>query len=930
MSRSILPAALLVGLALSCLGGCGGSSAPRGIDSLPVDAEMHLSGLDGPVDVVTDSRGMPHIYATTEHDALMVQGYLMARDRLAQFEFYRRALQGTMAEIVSPVLAPGIVDQDAGARQLGFRRLARRIYDSLPADDPALQAIESFCAGVNLYIAEVRSGEANLPAGLGGILPPDKIADWSPVDTFTVARYMSYDLSRSAGDEIDLTSARLAVAEQFPADSPDPRLAARAGLLHDLWPLAPAEQAPSRDGFPNLDDDSGSRAFWQPLGPSGPAPHRRLPRAGTLRAAAEYFRWLNAHFLDYLGPGGGSNNWAVHGSHTAGGHPLLASDPHLSLSSPNFFWYVHLNTARAGGDLNASGLALFGTPGVLLGYNERIAWGLTVSNFDVDDVYLETIVPGSGGAPDQVVFRGQQVLIETITETIDIIGGDTRTVTIEMVPHHGPIIPGTHEPGGTEALSRRWVGYQVTNEVAALVGMLKAGSVEEVEQALDQFQVGSQNWMVVSADGDIYWTSQSLVPLRDPRALSYDPATGQGQAPCFVLPGDGDYEWSGEYLGDRYLPHDINPARGFLSTANQDQVGVTHDGNPFNDAYYLGWYFDLGHRNARISSRLAELVAAGGVTTDDLSQLQADDHSPLGERLAPALVQAVEHALAERDQAGTHPDLAGVVAELGARLERIAEMKDRLAAWTSYHTPAAVEGNPSGAEIADSVATTIFNATLTRLVHLAFDDEVARLGVQPGSQFIARALENAVSRPETMASYDAAAGDTVLWDDLDTDAVSESRDERMLRALDQALDFLEQRLGNDMDGWRWGKLHTVRLADITGLFGDSLSIPPEGDARYPDGYPRHGDNFNVDAANFGMWSTDDFSYRAGPQQRLVLEMTPDGPRAWNARAGGQSQDPDDPHFADDVEYWRRNQAPALYFTEAEVAAHAERRVRYLP
>ncbi|HUU03779.1 MAG TPA: penicillin acylase family protein [Myxococcota bacterium] len=929
MTKTIISAMTMV-ITTCLIAACGGGENSGKIESLPIDAEMTLGGLSGPVDVVTDTRGMPHIYAGSDHDVLEVEGYLMARDRMAQLEFFRRGLQGTMTEIISPVLSPSLLDQDIGARQLGFHRMAKAIRASLADDDPTLLSMQAFSDGINHYIAELKAGTADLPGGMGGILPVDKMADWTPTDTLCIARYMTYDLSKTASEEVSLTAARLAVVDEFPSDSQDPALAARAGMLHDLWPFEPAEKVFSRDGFPNLDSDSGSRAFWEPRKPlSDPRP-AKLPSRGVLQRALDYYSWLERYLPAYKGLGGGSNNWAVSGSKTESGNPMVMSDPHLSLQSPNFFWYAHLNTKRAGGDLNVAGLGLFGTPGILLGYNDNIGWGLTVANFDVEDVYQETITPGAGGNPDTVLFNGQQVPIQKIEEQLNIMGADSQTVEIEVVPHHGTIIPGTHQPGGTEALSRRWVGFEISNELKAVWGMNKAATVDEVEQALDDFEAGAQNWMVALSNGDIFWTTQSRIPIRDPRALTYDPATGTGYAPCFVLPGTGEYEWTGEDLSDRYIPHDLNPAKGYMSTANQDEVGVTADGDPFNDAYYIGWDFDLGHRNARVDSVLSELTSRGGVTRDEMAGLQGDDRSPLGVGLAPVMTAAVERAKEEHATPGTHADLTAVVTEIGADFDDIAAMGDRLAAWDGMHTPAAVEGTPSADEIADSVATTIFNASITRLLHLALDDEIARLGERPVDRIAAKTIEWAMLEPTKLNTYDAALGDTVLWDDLDTLNVSESRDERILRAMLGAHDFLTGKLGTDMQGWLWGKLHTVRFADISGLFGETFSIPPDGDQQFPDGFPRHGDSFGVDASNFGLWSTNDFQYHSGPQQRAVIEMTPDGPKVSNARPGGQAMDPADPHHADDAELWRKNEAPPLFFKEAEVVQNAERRVRFVP
>ncbi|MBW1871689.1 MAG: penicillin acylase family protein, partial [Deltaproteobacteria bacterium] len=735
-------------------------------------------------------------------------------------------------------------------------------------------------------------------------------------------------LSKSASDETLVSTAMLRIADTFPANSPDPKLAARAGILHDFWPFEPAEKVFSRDGFPNLDSDSGSRAFWTPKKPSRFPQLSKLPSRQTLQRAGQYFEKIEANSLVLKGLGGGSNNWAVHGSKTATGNAMMMSDPHLALQSPNFFWYSHINTKRAGGDLNVSGLSLFGCPGVLLGYNDDVAWGLTVANFDVEDVYLETVTPGAGGAPDTVLFNGNQVPIEKIVETINIVGGTTETVDVEVVPHHGYIIPGTHIPGESEALSRRWVGFETSNEMAAVLGVNKATSIDEVEEALDGFKAGAQNWMVASKNGDIYWTASSRVPVRDPRAMTYNPADGTGFGPHMVLPGTGEYEWTGD-LSDRYIPHDVNPAKGYISTANQDGVGVTADGNPFNDEHYIGWFFDLGHRNARVDSVLSELTTRGNVTQEEMSTLQGDHRSPLGAKLAAAFVAAVDRAKQEQATPGTHADLTQVVSDIGANFDKIVSMRDKLEAWTTFDTPAAVEGSPSADEIADSIATTIFNASVTRLNKLVFWDEITLMGAGPGDGHIARTLQWAILEPSKLNTYDATIGNTVLWDDLETDAVSETKDERILRAMFMALQFLQDKLGNDMSQWRWGKLHTVRFKDISGLF-PALSIPPDGDAEFPNGFPRPGDLFIVDASHYGLWDTTDFSHKNGPQQRVVVEMTPDGPNIWNARPGGQEHDPDAAHHADDAELWRKNEAPPLFFKEADVVTNYEKRVRYLP
>jgi penicillin amidase len=147
-----------------------------------------------------------------------------------------------------------------------------------------------------------------------------------------------------------------------------------------------------------------------------------------------------------------------------------------------------------------------------------------------------------------------------------------------------------------------------------------------------------------------------------------------------------------------------------------------------------------------------------------------------------------------------------------------------------------------------------------------------------------------------------------------------------------AIAFLRGKLGEDMGAWQWGKLHTLRFESLVpALSGDSpVSIPQHSDTAFPNGFPRPGDNFGVDAANNGIWNPESFAYSSGPVQRIVVEMTPEGPKVWNALPGGQAYDPDSKHHADEAELWRRNKATPIYFTDADVNAHVETKLSFIP
>ncbi|MEM9192805.1 MAG: penicillin acylase family protein [Myxococcota bacterium] len=908
----------------------------EGIESISAEREETFTGLDGTVDAVQDSRGVWHVYATTLRDASRVNGYLMARDRYGQMEFIKRSVTGRLAEIAG-LLDPGLADDDELALWTGYVRQAEAIRETLTADE--LAVVQAYADGVNLYLAEVRNGGA-FPNGTRQVVLLSNVQDWTVLDTLAIARFQAAALSFTLRDVLQ-SQIFDAWDDAFPAGDADTRLAARANAFHDLYPFQPIRDVYTRDGFPNVDSDGGTRAFRPGLPKiDGASPLPKLD-AAVIRGAAQFAERFEASYRRWMGDESrGSNHWAVHGDFTESGNPILANDPHLQLSSPPLFWMSHINTMRAGGDIDVHGLVLAGTPIPILGFNESIAWGLTTHSFDVTDTYLEQITPGENGAPDTVLYNGAQVEIQTITYSIPIQGGDPREVVVEFVPHHGPIIPDSRTP--TQAISVKWTGETASNELGAFRDLMTARNVEDARDAFQKFRVGGQNLMVIDAD-DIYWTTEVALPIRDPRALTYDPANPDFAtpplAPTFVLPGTGEYEWTGE-LSDQFLPHDLNPTNGYIATANNDGVGTTSDGNPFNDPHYIGGFFTDGHRIARIRERLDEIVPGGAVTVENMQEIQGDAQSPMGRLASAAIVAELDRAIAEAAAPGTHTDLEAQVAALGAAtMTKIENMRDRLQAWTSFDTPAAVEGNPSAQEIADSVATSIFNASMGRIGRRTFDDEAVAIraaspalepipegnrdgSLLPRSGVILRMLND----PSSLATYDATIMDSVLWDDLRTAEV-ETRGNIILAAVADALTYLEAELGTDPEQWRWGQLHTLRLVSTVPQIGtDFLTVP---NPTQP-GFPRHGDNFVVDASHYGLHDTTSFNYGSGPVQRLVVEMTPDGPRAFNALPGGQSMDPESTHQRDEIELWRQNDAPAVYFTEDDVVTNAERRFRFTP
>lgn len=933
--HSLLSALLVLGsFATACDGGSppadGGMDAalPAHVADLPTGEALSLPGLTGAVEVAYDDRGIPHIYGTTLHDVFMTQGYLMSRDRFAQMELIRRSVIGRLGEVLGAA-QPSVLAQDQDALQTGYRRWGEMMWAQLmtstdPLDVRSREMTQAFVDGINVYIDNAIAGTENPAPDAANtfniVLLSPAFGHWRPEDVMAMARFQSASLSYDAGSDVSRTQTLAAVRATF-GDAADPR----RGIYADLFSDYPARPDTVRDGFPNEPTDTGMRALLPPgLGGQQPGIPMQLPERSQLDAAHAFFERMDRRFFE-LGYGDehrGSNNWLVSGALSASGNPIMSNDPHLSLISPPIWWYAHLNTALMHGEenLDVEGVCFAGLPGVVLGFNRDVAWGATTTGYDVTDVYVETITAGTGGAPDTVTFDDgsgpTQVAIQATDEVLPNAAGAPVHFTIELVPHHGVIIPGTRmpvsgSPGQFTALAVRYTGSDYSNELAYFAGLATATSVDDAQAAQQHFRVGSQNFIVVDHQ-HIRWSTQSRIPVRDPRALSwaYD-ADGvpTGYSPLFVLPGTGEYEWVGD-LDSRYIPFDQDPAIGWVGTANGDNTGVTLDGNPCNDTHYLGGDFDLGWRVHRIHERLGQLATRGAITTDDMIALQATTTSSAGETIRDPLVAILA------DAATIDPTLTS------AQLARLDDVRMRLMAW-SLETPHGV-GATDPSVIADSIATTIFDVSLTRIAPLALGDETTAMGRGVGSSQVLRFLEWSYAMPTHLVTGD------VLWDDMTTTSVTETREQITIRGVLAALDYLDTRLGTDVNEWRWGRLHTVRFdADGVGLPG-AISIPPVGDATYPDGFPRHGDYGAVDVGNYGLWNTTDFSHGSGASQRLVVEMTASGPRAFNALPGGQVLDPDSPHHADEAAHWIANEQPPIAYEEADVIAHFERRLDVTP
>jgi penicillin amidase len=551
-------------------------------------------GLRGEVEIRRDAWGVPHIRATTERDLFFGQGYVHAQDRLWQMVLTRGLARGELAAM----FGEAALDADRATRTLGLVRGAEKGLLLLSAD--AREAIEGYCDGVNAF----RTSGNTLPIefGLLGVEPPP----WTPLDVLLVGEAMSLALTQNAALEVIRSRLRARVGDE------------RAKDIMRAYPAGAPVITATREPGPGSDE-------------RGPAPHDAVPaRALSTSALAHDARAADAgdrlrrYGLAVLsGRAGGSNSWVVAGSRTATGRPFLANDTHLGLDLPSV-WYEN---GLYGGAYAVVGFSLPGTPLVTIGHNERIAWGITNMNTDVEDLYLEKL--DSPTAPTRYEASGEWKPLQTLVEHIPVKGGSTVDHRVAFT-NHGPLVnevlPGAKElPPLALRSTVRETGGTLFNALAALD---RAHGWEEVRAALRSWDRPSLNFVYADVDGNIGYQATGRAPKR---VQGHD-----GTAP--VEGWTGAFEWTG-IVPFEELPSSFNPPSGFLVAANNK---VAPDSYP----NFLAYDWADPYRAARIT----EVLAKGDkLTVSDMRSLQADTLSHPARALVPFLLAVTPANDVERE-----------------------------------------------------------------------------------------------------------------------------------------------------------------------------------------------------------------------------------------------------------------------------------------
>ncbi|MBW1735229.1 MAG: penicillin acylase family protein [Deltaproteobacteria bacterium] len=541
--------------------------------SLPqISGEIVLPGIREDVKIIRDTFGVPHIHAKNETDLYLALGYAMAQDRLWEMEFSRRLGQGRLAEI----FGEKFVRVDRYFRMLTATGINSKVLDRF---SPALR---SFADGVNAYI---KIHKDRLPAEFRLLrFEPEP---WQPDDYVQIVKIIAWSLS--SGWKIDLLAAEILK---------------KAGekRFKDAFPLWP-DQAPLiiPRGFKSL--SLNSDAVFE-----------------TLSLMEDL---IGLHSM------GASNNWVVAGKKSVTGKPILANDTHLPLKNPSFWWEVHLICPG----VDVTGFAVPGIPGIPIGQNPHVAWGITNTMVDDVDFYVEKINPDN---PRQYWYRDHWEDMEVKVETIAVKGKDPVRAEI-LLTRNGPVVTDPKKDPGKGVISARWAFTQGLQPVQAGNLLLRARDVKGVTDALRYWEVPSQNFVFADTGGNIGVWCCATVPIRK---------KGDGLLP---VPGwTGEYEWEG-YVPFEKRPHLINPERGFVATANNK---VTGRGYP----YLISRYWEPTDRITRI---VELLEAKERLSVADFKQMQQDTYCPQASDLTPMMIRVLEERFQDQDGKKAREILSG-------------------------------------------------------------------------------------------------------------------------------------------------------------------------------------------------------------------------------------------------------------------------------
>ncbi|RJP49304.1 MAG: penicillin acylase family protein [Anaerolineaceae bacterium] len=815
-------------------------------ESFPqIDGQIKAEGLDGAVDIYRDAMGIPHIYAFTSHDIFFAQGYVHAQDRFWQMDSWRHIGSGEL----SKMFGSGQVETDSFLRTLGWRQTAEAEWEQLGPEPKAI--LQAYAEGVNAYLKDHKDTALSLEYSILSLLSPDyTLEEWTPIHSLTWGKAMAWDLRGNMGEEIE----RAVLLKTFTPEQ-----------VKQLFPEYPNDH-------PVIVNKIGDGQASNTLPGSQPA------AINFASLPLDTLAYNTSLLDDALGPwsdGIGSNSWAVAGDLTDTGMPYLANDPHLGIQMPSIWYQVGLHCIEKTAEcpFEVAGFSFAGVPGVIIGHNDKIAWGFTNTGPDVMDLFIERVNPEN---PNQYEVNGQWVDFGIREETIQVTGGDAVVIKVRST-RHGPVISDAYgplkdqgDPKDTEfeafkdrvgvdlpenyVIALAWTALTPSTPFEAIWGFDKAQNWKEFRKAASGFHVPAQNLLYADIDGNIGYQMPGDIPIRK---------NGDGTLP---VPGWTDeYEWT-RFIPFEELPYTFNPTEGYIVTAN-NQV-------PSNDYPYLitkDW--DYGFRANRIASMIHN--AGGKIDIPYLQRMQGDSYDAMAAIFVPMLL------------------------DLNPASDLVPAL-DKLKGW-DYQ------------DRADSISASIYNAFWRALLKNTFDDELPERYQTDGGSRWNEVMRNMAKNPSDP-----------FWDDKTTSDVTENMNDMLKKSFTDGITELKGIFGKDMSTWKWGDLHAATFRNST-LGESGVFLIEDLFNRGP--FPTGGGDTLVDATG---WSVKD-GYETNwlPSMRMLVDFS-NLNNSLTVHTTGQSGHAYHKHYADMTPLWAGIQYYPMWWEQESVIKDSEGHLQLIP
>ncbi len=765
---------------------------------------LNLQGLHETVEVISDTYGVAHIYAQNEDDLYFAQGFVHAQERLWQMELNRRLGSGRLAEIFGEVA----LETDRFCRRLGLHRSAASEVPRLA--EHTRRMLDAYALGVNTFIAQNGS---KLPVEF--TLLRFQPEPWQPQDSIQWAKMMGWNLGGNWETEIT-----------------------RAQLVAKLG----AERA------------SQLEAGYDPNHPLITPPG--VEYNGINLGLREQYEQIKE--LSGFGMLGASNNWVVDGTMSATGMPILCNDPHLGQAAPSIWYECHL----VAGDIDVVGVSFPGTPGVVIGHNQSIAWGVTNAISDVQDLYIEKFNPEN---PNQYEHNGTWEDAVLIREEIKVKDQMLPVIEKVRVTRHGPILTNLSQNSGAAntqelPLALRWVGLEQCTILSSIGKLNRATNWEEFRNALRDWDVPPQNFVYADCEGNIGYVMAGAIPVRN-----------KGQA---LLPSPGwsdEYEWTGLIPFDE-LPQTFNPEQHFIATANNR---VVDDSYP----YYITHEWLNGYRAQRIRDLL---TSKGKLTLADMAEIQGDQYSLPAAELVPYILK-----------------LEGKTPLEKAALEI-------LQTWDCVLAP-------------ESIAASIYARFFSKLENIVLnavlgeDEALKRSYLGVGTTILAASNGYASRNKPLVIRLLKEHNDGWFSNSVIPNGPS-SWDAAVKLAFQAAIDELRDRLGANILGWKYGALHKMTYSHPLGMVKPLERFFNRGP------FPCGGD---IDTVNMGAsLPSDPETVITVPSFRQIVDLA-DLTRSLSIHAPGQSGHPASKHYDDFIKLWTKLEYHPMLFTRKEIEENAE-------